>query len=87
MSFTMTSKKRQCEEVKVIDNKLIAALGFVFYPDIAPRVGIDPLLKGNDMQSLDIYRAHLPTGLFKAMVEDLSIVMENLVIIGLKEPS
>ena len=38
----------------------------VAYRDIAPRVGLDPLLKGNDMQAFDIHRARIPTALFKA---------------------
>ena len=46
----------------------------VAYPDIAPTVGLDPLLKGNDMQAFDIHHACIPTALFKAMVEDLDIV-------------
>jgi len=49
----------------------------VAYRDIAPRVGLDPLLKGNDMQAFDIHRARIPTSLFKAMVEDLGVVMNQ----------
>ena len=49
----------------------------VAYRDIAPRVGLDPLLKGNDMQAFDIHRARIPTSLFKAMVEDLDVVMNQ----------
>lgn len=49
----------------------------VHYRDIAPRVGLDPLLKGNDMQAFDIHRARIPTALFKAIVEDLGIVMNQ----------
>jgi hypothetical protein len=49
----------------------------VAYRDIAPRVGLDPLLKGNDMQTFDIHRARIPTSLFKAMVEDLGVVMNQ----------
>ncbi|KAF8697211.1 hypothetical protein AX14_001424 [Amanita brunnescens Koide BX004] len=49
----------------------------VAYRDIAPRVGLDPLLKGNDMQTFDIRRARIPTALFKAIVEDLDVVMNQ----------
>ena len=49
----------------------------VAYRDIAPRVGLDPSLKGNDMQVFDIHRARIPTALFKAIVEDLGIVMNQ----------
>ena len=49
----------------------------VTYRDIAPRVGLDNLLKGNDMHTFDIHRARIPTPLFKAIVEDLGIVMNQ----------
>jgi hypothetical protein len=49
----------------------------VTYRDIAPRVGLDPLLKSNDMQVFDIHYARIPTSLFKAMVEDPDIVMDQ----------
>ena len=49
----------------------------VTFRDIAPRVGLDPLLKGNDMETFGVHRARIPTALFKAIVEDLGIVMNQ----------
>ena len=56
---------------------LAKGLDISFSRDIAPRVGLDPLLKGNDMQAFDIHCARIPTALFKARVEDLGIVMNQ----------
>jgi hypothetical protein len=47
------------------------------YRDIAPRVGLDSTLSGNDITEFNIYRARIPTALFKAIVEDLDIVMNQ----------
>ena len=47
----------------------------VKYPDIAPLVGLNHTLEGNDMKTFDIDRARIPTPLFKKIVEDLDIAM------------
>jgi hypothetical protein len=49
----------------------------VKYREMAPRVGLDPLGTGNDMQTFDIHRARIPTSLFKAIVEDLEVSMKQ----------
>lgn len=54
-----------------------AHLNDEIYRLIAPRVGLHPGLRGNDITASTIYRARIPTPLFKAMVEDLGIVIDQ----------
>ena len=61
----------------LLEKGLDVSFSKVTYRDIAPRVGLDPLLKGNDMQTFDVHRARIPTALFKEIVEDLGIAMNQ----------
>ena len=49
----------------------------VKYRDIAPRVDLDPTLTGNDMPQFFIHRARIPTRLFKGIVLDLEVIMNQ----------
>ena len=49
----------------------------VKYRDIAPRVDLDPSLAGNDMPQFYIHRARLPTRLFKEILSDLEVIMNQ----------
>ena len=68
----MNMKKQQ--RANVADDELTTAL---VYRDIAPIVGLDFTLRGNDIPTFNIHRARIPTAFFKAMVEDLGIVMNQ----------
>ena len=61
----------------LLEKGLDVSFSKITYRAIAPRVGLDPLLTGNDMQTFDVHRARIPTALFKAIVEDLGIVMNQ----------
>ena len=39
--------------------------------DIAPRVGLDPVLQGKDIPSFKMFRARLPNAIFNQIVRDL----------------
>ena len=41
--------------------------------DIAPIVGLDPNVKGDDIPSFDMFRARLPNAIFHKIVEDLQV--------------
>jgi hypothetical protein len=47
------------------------------YGDIASQFGLDPLLEGADMKTFEIHRARIPTSMFKAIMEDVSVIMEQ----------
>ena len=49
----------------------------VSYHDIAPRVSLDCMLASYDMPTFKIHRACIPTSLFKLIVGDLEIVMNQ----------
>jgi len=49
----------------------------VSYHYIAPRVGLESTLAGYDMPTFGIHRARIPTYLFKSIVGDLEIVMNQ----------
>jgi len=49
----------------------------VSYRDIAPRVSLESTLAGYDMPTFEIHRARIPTSLFKSIVGDLEIVMNQ----------
>jgi len=49
----------------------------VSYHDIAPRVGLDCMLASYDMPTFKIHHACIPTSLFKLIVGDLEIVMNQ----------
>jgi hypothetical protein len=44
---------------------------------MAPRVGLQPTLFGNDLPKFDIHRARIPTPLFKDIIKDLDIIMKQ----------
>jgi hypothetical protein len=44
---------------------------------MAPWVGLKPTYLGADMKMFNIYRARIPTSLFKEIVKDLEIVMNQ----------
>jgi hypothetical protein len=39
--------------------------------DIAPMVGLDPILKGDDIKPFEMFRARFPNNIFHKIVEDL----------------
>jgi hypothetical protein len=43
----------------------------VKYRDIAPRVGLDPVLEGRDIPNFQMSCALLPDAIFKLIVEDI----------------
>jgi hypothetical protein len=47
------------------------------YGDIALKFHLDPILMGADMKTFEVHRARIPTLLFKAIVEDISIMMNQ----------
>lgn len=47
------------------------------YNEIAPFVGLDPGLQLRDATSFTVYRARIPTVLFKNIVQDIEIVMKQ----------
>jgi hypothetical protein len=49
----------------------------VKYGDIAPQYRLDPILRGADMKTFEVHRARIPTSLFKAIVEDISLIMKQ----------
>jgi len=49
----------------------------VKYREIAPRIGLDPAARGNDMKTFHIHRARIPTSLFKEIVADLEMTMKQ----------
>ncbi|KAK2467391.1 hypothetical protein APHAL10511_000626 [Amanita phalloides] len=49
----------------------------VKYRDIAARVDLDNTLAGNDMPQFFIHRARIPTRLFKDIVSDLEVIMNQ----------
>jgi hypothetical protein len=51
------------------------------YCDIAPRVGLAPEAAGRDMKTFDIHRARIPTSMFKDIVQDLDIAMNQILSI------
>jgi hypothetical protein len=59
----------------LVEKGLNVSFSKVTYFDIAPRVGLEPLLGWTDMQTFNIHRARIPTSLFKQIVADLQIVM------------
>ena len=60
-----------------VEKDLNVSFSKVKYRDIAPRVGLVPFLEGRDMKTFEIYRARIPTSLFKEIVEDLDIAMNQ----------
>ena len=60
-----------------VEKGLNISFSKVKYRDIAPRVGLDPFLGGRDMKTFKIYRARIPTSLFKEIVEDIDIAMNQ----------
>jgi hypothetical protein len=61
----------------LIEKGLNVSFSKVSYHDIAPRVGLVPTLAGYDMPTFEIHRARIPTSLFKSIVGDLEIVMNQ----------
>ena len=59
------------------DKRLNVSFSKVRYLDIAPKVGLEPMLAGYDMPAFEIHRARIPTSIFKSIVEDLDIVMNQ----------
>lgn len=46
----------------------------VQYVDIAPMVGLDPNIQGDDISSFDMFRARLPNAIFHKIVGDLKVL-------------
>jgi hypothetical protein len=68
--------RSQCFRLR-LEKGLDASFSKVKYRDIAPRVGLAAGLAGDDMETFDIHRARIPTSMFKAIVEDLEIMMKQ----------
>jgi hypothetical protein len=49
----------------------------ISYHDIARMVGLDPLSAGKDMSTFEIHRARIPTSLFKLIIGDFEIIMNQ----------
>jgi hypothetical protein len=43
----------------------------VKYVDIAPKVGLDPLLEGQDIAAFPMYRARLTNDIFKQILQNI----------------
>ncbi|KIX07252.1 uncharacterized protein Z518_01905 [Rhinocladiella mackenziei CBS 650.93] len=52
-------------------NHLEVSLSKVQYADIAPIVGLEAVVKGDDILAFDMFRARLPNSVFNQIVEDL----------------
>jgi hypothetical protein len=49
----------------------------VKYRDIAPLVGLDPYGAGGDMTTFNLYRARMPTSLFKKIIQNLETQLKE----------
>ena len=47
------------------------------YDGIAPRVGLEPTLAGDDMSTFGIHRARIPTSLFKLIIGDFDVIINQ----------
>ncbi|OCK97655.1 uncharacterized protein K441DRAFT_675041 [Cenococcum geophilum 1.58] len=52
-------------------NNLNVSFSKVQYVDIAPMVGLNPAVKGDDIPVFNMFRARLPNAIFRKIVEDL----------------
>jgi hypothetical protein len=59
------------------DKGLNVSFSKVKFRDIAPRVGLKFELAGKDMPTFDIYRARIPSSLFKDIIGDLQVIMKQ----------
>jgi hypothetical protein len=49
----------------------------VTYNEMAPLFGLEPTVSTRDMKTFEVYRARIPTPLFKAIVKDITIIMNQ----------
>ena len=59
--------------IVAIANNLNISFSKVQYVDIAPMIGLDPNVKGDDIPSFDMFRARLPNTIFHKIVDDLQV--------------
>ncbi|KAL1987668.1 hypothetical protein VTN96DRAFT_2909 [Rasamsonia emersonii] len=57
----------------LIRNGLEISFSKVKYVDIAPRVGLDPLKREQDIPLFDMFRARLPNEIFRKIIEDIDL--------------
>jgi len=71
--------RRMLTTFKVTCIQLIADVGnnlevsFSKYVDIAPLVGLEPALEGDDIPTFDMFRARLPNHIFNQIIKDLQV--------------
>ena len=59
--------------IVAIANSLDISFSKVKYVDVAPMVGLDPNVKGDDIPSFNMFRARLPNTIFHKIVDDLQV--------------
>ena len=57
----------------MIGNTLDISFSKVTYVDIAPRVGLEPVRRGGDILSFEMFHARLPSDIFYKIIEDVEI--------------
>jgi hypothetical protein len=56
-----------------VENNLDVSFSKVKYVDIAPKIGLDPILRGDDIPPFEMFRARLPNATFHQIVRDLRV--------------
>ena len=59
--------------IVAVENNLEVSFSKVQYADIAPMVGLEPIVHGDDIPTFDMFRARLPNHIFNQTVEDLRL--------------
>jgi hypothetical protein len=57
--------------IVAVENNLEVSFSKTKYDDIAPRVGLDPIQRGSDIQPFDIFHARLPNFVFNKIAQDI----------------
>jgi hypothetical protein len=58
-----------------LDNNLEVSFSRVTYQDIAPKIGLEPYVEGEDIPTFPMFRARITNNLFCKIMEDIQAFM------------